>query len=272
MVRSFTFCSKQSGNVACVKIATFNVNSFKTRLNIVLDWLSTHQPDVLMLQELKGLEVSEDEIKAAGYHLNFVGQKAYNGVAMITREPAAVITRALPGDDSDEQARYIEIDYKGVRFINIYAPNGNPIDTEKFPYKLNWLKRLYARLCDLRAEQRDCLIAGDFNIIPDDIDAASPKDWAHDALFQPESRALYRAMINLGFTDALRVTHPQQTGLYTFWDYQAGAWPRNNGIRIDHILLSPVLADKLTRCEIDKAPRALEKPSDHTPVFCEISL
>lgn len=254
-----------------MKLATFNVNSLKTRLPIVIDWLAAHQPDVLMLQELKGLEQPVAELNAAGYHVQMVTQKAYNGVAILTREPSTVIHTKLTGDDTDAQARYIEVDYKGLRVINIYSPNGNPLGTEKFTYKLNWLKRLHDHLAILRQQRLNVVIAGDFNIIPEDIDAAHPQDWANDALFQPESRSVYRGLLALGYTDAFRALHGTAAE-YSFWDYQAGAWPRNNGIRIDHFLLSPGVADHLTACGIDRTPRALEKPSDHTPVWVEIDL
>lgn len=252
-----------------MKFATFNVNSLKARLPIMIDWLAAQRPDVLMLQELKGLELPEAEIAAAGYQVQAVTQKTYNGVATLTRTVATPVkTSILPDDD---QARYIEVDYNGVRVINVYAPNGNPLGTDKFTYKLRWLDALYDRLATLRAERVDFLVAGDFNIIPEMVDAATPSAWMNDALFQPEARAAWRSMLNLGLTDAVRTLHPQ-TGVYTFWDYQAGAWPRNNGIRIDHFLLSPALADKLTAADVDRGPRALERPSDHTPVWVEIAL
>ena len=250
-----------------MKIATFNVNSLKARLPIVLDWLTAHQPDVLMLQEIKGLEIPEAEINAAGYQVQAVTQKTYNGAATLTKSPAVVIKTSIL--EGDEQARYLEVDYRGLRLINIYAPNGNPMGTEKFEYKLRWLECLYDRLAELRAARIPFLIAGDFNIIPEEIDAATPKSWENDALFQPQSRAFYRSFINLGLYDALRSINPS-AGVYTFWDYQAGAWPRNNGIRIDHILLSPAVADRFINASVDRAPRALEKPSDHTPVLVEL--
>ena len=253
-----------------MKLATWNVNSLKSRLPHVLDWLAAHKPDFLLLQELKGTELPEMELQAAGYTLTAVAQKAYNGVAILSRAPVTVIHQALPGDPSDDQARYLEVEQNGTRIINIYAPNGNPIGTEKFAYKMAWLGRLHTRLADLRATGADFLIAGDFNIIPEDKDCYDPAAWAGDALFQPEPRAAYRALLHLGLTDALRALHPQPD-LYTFWDYQAGAWPQNKGIRIDHILLSPRLADRLAACAVDKAPRGLDKPSDHTPVLIELA-
>jgi len=253
-----------------MKIAIWNVNSIKARAEHAEKWLTAHQPDALMIQELKGLEFASDSFEKIGYHAAFVGQKAYNGVAILTRKPAHVVLNKLPGDDSDEQARYLEIDYEGMRLINIYAPNGNPVDTEKFPYKLTWLARLRTRLEQLRLEDIPFAIGGDFNIIPEERDCWDPKIWINDALFRIESRQAFRSIINLGLTDAFRVRN-QQTQQYTFWDYQAGAWPQNKGIRIDHFLLSPTIADRLISCTIDKEPRGWDKASDHTPVLLEIA-
>lgn len=255
-----------------MKIATFNVNSIKMRLAIVLDWLGTHKPDVLMLQELKTLEMPTAEIEAAGYDVFVVPQKTYNGVATLVRRglQAEVIGRSLLPDD--DQARYLEVRVNGVHMINIYAPNGNPVDSEKYPYKHRWLDALCARAAALRDARADFAILGDFNIIPEEVDAAHPKDWMGDALFMPESRAVFRRLKYLGLTDALRALHPDDAHLYTFWDYQAGAWPRNNGIRIDHALLSPRLADGLVGSGVDRGPRGGEKPSDHTPVWVDFTL
>ncbi len=253
-----------------MKIAIWNVNSIKARHDHVLKWLGDTQPDALMIQELKGLEFPANAFSAIGYHASFVGQKTYNGVAIFTRAPADIILNKLPGDDSDEQARYLEIDYNNVRLINIYAPNGNPVDSEKYPYKLAWLERLRLRLAELRADAVPFVIGGDFNIIPEDRDCYDPKVWAEDALFRLESRQAFRSIMNLGLTDAFRVRN-QNAEQYTFWDYQAGAWPQNKGIRIDHFLLSPVIADRLVNCIIDKDPRGWDKASDHTPVLLEIA-
>lgn len=260
-----------------MKIATFNVNSLKMRLPIVLDWLGTHAPDALMLQELKGTELPLSDITAAGYHVRAVTQKAYNGVATLTKTPATVLHTALPGMEHDDQARFLAVEYPSSRegqmvLINIYAPNGNPVEGDKYTYKLKWLNALYGYLSELRRNGTDTLITGDFNIIPEAIDAAHPQNWSGDALFQREVRELYRAILHLGYTDAVRALHPADLGIYSFWDYQAGAWPRNDGIRIDHILLSPRLADRLTTASIDRTPRALDKPSDHTPVWAEFDL
>lgn len=253
-----------------MKIAIWNVNSIKSRLEHAGTWLGKNAPDALMIQELKGLEFPAEAFEKIGYQSLFVGQKAYNGVAILTKGTASTIMNKLPGNDSDEQSRYLEVDYNGIRLINIYAPNGNPVDSEKFPYKLEWLERLRQRLSALREEAIPFIIGGDFNIIPEERDCWDPKVWINDALFRIESRQAFRAIMNLGLTDAFRVRN-QQSQQYTFWDYQAGAWPQNKGIRIDHFLLAPVLADKLVSCTIDKEPRGWDKASDHTPVIMEIA-
>ncbi len=253
-----------------MKIVSWNVNSIKARGEHVTRWLQANQPDLLLLQELKGLEFPKDSFDSLGYKSEAVCQKAYNGVAILSKEPQKVILDHLPGDKEDEQARYLEIDYKGLRVINIYLPNGNPVDSEKYPYKLAWMDRLYARLNDLRRESIPFLVGGDFNVIPEDKDCHAPKDWQGDALFRPETWAKWRALLNLGLTDAFRV-HNMAAGNYTFWDYQKGAWPQNKGIRIDHFLLSPAVTDKLKNCTIDKAPRGEDKASDHTPIILELA-
>lgn len=254
-----------------MKFASWNVNSIKARQDHVLTWLEAEQPEALMVQELKGLEIpSPERFEALGYQISAVGQKTYNGVATFSKEPITEILRALPGDAEDEQARYQEFEMGGVRLINIYAPNGNPVDTGKFSYKLAWMERLMTRLGTLRQEQIPFLVTGDFNIIPEPVDCYDPKAWEGDALFRPESRAYYRRLIHLGLTDALRAVNTQAQE-YTFWDYQGGAFPANKGIRIDHFLLSPALTDRLQDCRIDAKPRGWEKPSDHTPIICEIA-
>ncbi len=253
-----------------MKIASWNVNSIKARLEHVKNWLEKNQPDVLMIQELKGLEFPADELKTIGYESAAVPQKAYNGVAMLSRHPIHVELKALPGDETDEQARYIEATINNLRTIGIYAPNGNPVDSEKYPYKLAWLERLKERLTVLRQEGTPTVIGGDFNIIPEAKDCYDPEGWKNDALFRLESRQKLRAMLNLGYTDAFRVGNGQ-TQQYSFWDYQRGAWPKNNGIRIDHFLLSPSVVDRLVSCHIDAEPRGLDKASDHTPIIVEIN-
>jgi len=224
-----------------------------------------------MLQELKGLEFPAAAFATLGYQAVFINQKAYNGVAILSRDPVTIISDKLPGKEEDGQARYLEVDYHGVRLINIYAPNGNPVDSEKFPYKLAWLDRLHHRLSQLRLDNVPFIIGGDFNIIPEATDCYDPKVWINDALFRLESRQAFRRIMNLGLTDALRV-YNQAPGQYTFWDYQAGAWPQNKGLRIDHFLLSPSLADRLIQCAVDKEPRGWDKASDHTPVMLEIAV
>ncbi len=252
-----------------MKIVSWNVNSIKARLDHVKRFLEESGPDVLMIQELKGLEFPSDAFKNIGYESRAVTQKAYNGVAIISKQPVTLIHDKLPGDDADEQARYLEVELDGLRFINIYLPNGNPVDTEKFTYKLAWMERLITRLKDLRSDNIPFAIGGDFNVIPEDKDCHDPESWKGDALFHIESRRKFRRLLNLGLTDAFRVkdTRGEQ---YTFWDYQAGAWQNDNGIRIDHFLLSPALADKMKSCTIDRNPRGWEKPSDHTPIIVEL--
>jgi exodeoxyribonuclease III len=253
-----------------MKICSWNVNSLKARKDHVFDYLSTNAPDVIFLQELKGEEFPSAEFLEAGYHSIASTQKAYNGVAILSRVPFEIIAEQLEGDENDLEKRYLEIKINDVHFINIYLPNGNPVseDSLKFPYKLNWMKRLYARVKQLRDARIPFLIGGDFNIIPEDIDCFDPSLWRGDALFRPESLREFHALLSLGLTDALRVFHNDVH--YTFWDYQAGCWQKNNGIRIDHFLTSPPVTDRLVNCWIDKTPRGLEKPSDHTPIWMEI--
>lgn len=260
-----------------VKIATWNVNSVKARLPNVTAWLETAAPDVLLLQELK-CETAAFPLaafEALGYGAAVVGQKAYNGVALLARRPleiADVIT-ALPGDAEDPQARYVEATVAGLRVASLYLPNGNPVETEKYPYKLRWMERLRSHAAGLLASERPFVLGGDYNVIPEPEDVYAPDQWREDALFRPETRAAWRALVNLGLTEAFRALHPARPGMppdYTFWDYQAGAWPRDRGLRIDHFLLSPQAADRLAACSIDREPRGREKASDHTPVVLEL--
>lgn len=251
-----------------MKIATWNVNSVRLRLPNILQWMTAQQPDVLLLQELKCQtdQFPEMEFKAAGYECAVFGQKSWNGVAILSKFPIADVMTGLPGDTTDEQSRYIEATINGFRIASIYLPNGNPVDTEKYPYKLNWCDRLIAHARGLLATNRPVVLGGDYNIIPEARDCYDPAVWKNDALFMLPSRQKYRQLVNLGYTDAFRVFN-QQDHQYTFWDYQAGAWPRNNGIRIDHLMCSPQAADRLESCIIDSAPRGEEKASDHTPVM-----
>ncbi len=257
-----------------MKLATFNINGVKARAEVLGRWLDTSAPDVAVLQEIK----SGDEafpralIEDRGYHLETHGQKGFNGVAILSKLPLHDVTRGLPGDESDEQARYIEADIgeTGLRVCGLYLPNGNPAPGPKYDYKLSWMERLRARAAALIAREIPVAFAGDYNVIPQPEDAARPDAWREDALFLPQSRAAFRRLETMGLYDALRLRHPEP-GLYSFWDYQAGARPKNDGIRIDHWLLSPKAADRLTDCWIETAPRDWEKPSDHTPVWVELA-
>ncbi len=254
-----------------MRIATWNVNSVKARLPLVTGWLAEAAPDVALLQEIK---CETDAFPRAafeelGYHAAVVGQKSYNGVALLAKAEPEEVLAYLPGDPEDEQARYVEATVRGVRVASLYLPNGNPIDTGKFPYKLRWMDRLAARARDLLAADIPFVLGGDYNVIPEPRDVWSPEAFAGDALFQPESRAKFRALVNLGLTEAYRALHDDERA-YTFWDYQAGCWPRDRGLRIDHFLLSPRAADRLASCFIDRGPRGLEKASDHTPVVLEL--
>ena len=255
-----------------MKLASWNVNSIKIRNEATREWLRESNTDVLLLQEIK---CETDKFPGTDFHAakyEYViacGQKAYNGVAAISRRPFEVIHSALPGDDGDAQARYLEIKTNNLHIINIYAPNGNPLGTEKFDYKLAWLARLEARLTELQRANAPFIVMGDFNIIPEDNDCYDPAAWTGDALFQPESRAAFRRLINLGLTDAVRMFYPTEH-LYTYWDYQGGAWSKDFGIRIDHILMSPGVADRCVAAGVDKTPRAKDQPSDHVPVWVEL--
>lgn len=255
-----------------MKVATWNVNSIKARLPNVLDWLDGFQPDVALLQETKTIDENFPrlEIEERGYNILIHGQKSYNGVAILSKHAIEDPLTGLPGDDTDEQARYAEGTINGIRFATIYLPNGNPIDTEKFSYKLGWMKRLKARAEELLAGETPVVLAGDYNVIPADVDVHNPAAWAGDALCQPESRAAFRKILHLGYVDAYRIynTAPHR---YSFWDYQGGAWQNDHGVRIDHLLLSPQAADRLKASGIDTAPRGKPKASDHTPVWIELA-
>ncbi len=254
-------------------IATWNVNSVKARLETVTAWLKEASPDVVCFQELKCEDKAfpAQTFEELGYNLAVHGQKTYNGVAILSKLPFDEVRTRLPGDDGDEQARYVEAVVSGIRVASIYLPNGNPVASEKYAYKLSWMDRLIARAKDLLTYEEPFVLAGDYNVIPQPIDAKNPADWVNDALFLPPTRAKFRELINLGLTEAVRTLDPEP-GLYTFWDYQAGAWQKNNGIRIDHLLLSPQAADRLESTRIDKHVRAWEKPSDHVPVLAQFAV
>ncbi|MAQ70980.1 MAG: exodeoxyribonuclease III [Alphaproteobacteria bacterium] len=253
-----------------MKCAIWNVNSIKARKDHVLKWLEEESPHILMIQELKGTEFPEKDFETIGYKSHVKGQKAYNGVATLFKNTLDVVKHSdvLEGDDLDEQARFLETEVDGVTFINIYLPNGNPAGTEKYDYKLSWMDRLYERAKTLREKRVNFLIGGDFNVIPENRDCYDPKAWEGDALFLPTTREKFEKIKNLGLYDAFRMLN-NESGQYSFWDYQAGCWPQNKGIRIDHFLVSPAIADKVSSCRIDAGPRAWEKPSDHTPVILE---
>jgi exodeoxyribonuclease-3 len=258
-----------------MKIATFNINGILARTEALLAWLAEAAPDVVCLQEIKKVdaEFPRAPFEALGYRVETHGQKSFNGVAILSKLPLEDVTRGLPGDPADEQARWIEATVVGarrVRVCGLYLPNGNPAPGPKFDYKLAWMARLEARVQDVLASEQPAVFCGDYNIIPEAEDAANPKDWVGDALFLPESRAAFFRLLNLGLTDAIRVRDPRP-GVYTYWDFQRGAWERNNGIRIDHLLLSPQAADLLEDAGIDKAVRGRARPSDHAPAWIRLS-
>ncbi|MDH5798298.1 MAG: exodeoxyribonuclease III, partial [Paracoccaceae bacterium] len=237
-----------------MKIATFNINGIKARAEALTRWLDEAQPDVVLMQEIKSVDENfpRDLFEERGYNVETHGQKSFNGVAILSKYPLEDVRRGLPGDDSDEQARWIEatvIGDRAVRLCGLYLPNGNPAPGPKYDYKLAWMERLLARARELLESEEPALMAGDYNIIPQDEDAARPEAWREDALGLQASRDAYRRIVNLGFTDAFRVRHTAP-GQYSFWDYQAGAWQRNDGIRIDHMLLTPQCADLLEDCHI----------------------
>lgn len=259
-----------------MKIATFNINGIKARLPALLDWLDEAQPDIVLCQEIKSVDENfpREPFEDRGYNVETHGQKSFNGVAILSKRPLEDVRLGLPGDDSDTQARWIEAtvmgDTQAVRICGLYLPNGNPAPGPKYDYKLEWMARLEARARDLMSDEMPALMAGDYNVIPQAEDAARPEVWTEDALFRPETRAAYRRIVNLGFTEAFRA-RTQAPGYYSFWDYQAGAWERNNGIRIDHLLLTPQAADLMIDCQIDAGIRGREKPSDHVPVWIELA-
>jgi exodeoxyribonuclease-3 len=251
-----------------MRIASFNINGTNARLPRLLEWLAESKPDVACLQEIKTISENfpVDTLMDAGYHCLVHGQKGFNGVAILSREPAVETQRGLPGDETDEQSRYLEADVGGVRVASIYLPNGNPHPGPKFDYKLAWFARLQTHAETLLAGGGPVVLAGDYNVIPNDDDVWDPRAMAADALMQPESRAAWRALMWQGWSDAIRARHPRG-GIYSFWDYQAGAWPRDHGFRIDHLLLSPRAADRLVDAGVDRAVRGAEKASDHAPAW-----
>ena len=255
-----------------MKIATFNINGVKARLPRLKEWLAETRPSVACLQEIKSQDENfpASEFEELGYQLIWHGQKSFNGVAILADgEKPIEVQRGLPGDPEDEQARYLEADVRGVRIVCIYLPNGNPLPGPKFDYKLAWMERLRARMREIWNAEIPCAVLGDFNVIPEDNDVWSPQAMENDALMQPESRAAYSRLLHDGWCDALR-THNPRGGVWTYWDYQAGAWQRDHGFRIDHILLTPSLADRLEAVGVDREHRGREKASDHAPVWARL--
>ncbi len=258
-----------------MRIATWNINGVKARLGLLLTWLEQHKPDIVCVQEIKSIDEAfpRAEIEALGYNVETFGQKSWNGVAIFSRVRFDEVCRGLPGDEADEQSRLIEgvfsIDGGAIRVCNIYLPNGNPVDSEKFPYKLGWMDRLNSFVEQRLALEEPFILLGDFNLIPSDIDARRPDAWRSDALFRPESLERWRSLCNLGLTDAVRAVTADPS--FTFWDFKTFGWDRDDGIRIDHLLLSPQAADRLQNVIVHRAVRGMEKPSDHVPVEGEFN-
>ncbi|MAI58462.1 MAG: exodeoxyribonuclease III [Rhodobacteraceae bacterium] len=257
-----------------MKVATFNINGIKARSEALSVWLDEAQPDVALLQEIKSVDQAfpKETFEDRGYNVATHGQKSFNGVAILSKLPIENFSTGLAGDDTDDQARWIEATVVGKQAVHIcglYLPNGNPAPGPKYAYKLKWMERLYERAKELIASEIPALMAGDYNIIPQKEDAASPTNWTKDALFLPKSREAFRKIMGLGFTDAFRV-YQSAPGHYSFWDYQAGAWNRNDGIRIDHILMTPSCADLMLECHIDKHMRDRDRPSDHVPIWVRL--
>jgi exodeoxyribonuclease-3 len=257
-----------------MRIATFNINGIKARVQALSDWLDAFAPDVAVLQEIKSVDEAfpRELFEEKGYNVETHGQKSFNGVAILSRYPLEDVTRGLPGDDTDEQARWIEatvVGRRAVRICGLYLPNGNPAPGPKYDYKLGWMARLKARAEALLELEEPALMLGDYNVIPQAEDATRPQAWTKDALFLPETREAFRRILNLGYTEAFRA-RVAGGGHYSFWDYQANAWDRNDGIRIDHVLMTPQAADLMTDCGIETEVRGGEKPSDHVPVWVEL--
>jgi exodeoxyribonuclease III len=254
-----------------MRIATYNVNGIRARLPRFLEWLAETAPDIACLQEIKceahGFPLAD--IEAAGYHALLHGQKGFNGVAILSKQPATLVRMGLEGEAEDKQARYIEAEVAGVRVASIYLPNGNPHPGPKFDYKLRWMERLAARAAELMALEQPVVLAGDYNVIPTDTDIANPRSMENDALMQPESRQAFRRLLAQGWCDSLRAVHPNGA-LWTYWDFQAAAWARDSGFRIDHLLLSPEAADRLQSAGVDKEHRGREKASDHAPTWVQL--
>ncbi|HEY0224058.1 MAG TPA: exodeoxyribonuclease III [Pseudolabrys sp.] len=260
-----------------MRIATWNVNSIRQRLDSMQAWLKERNPDIVCLQEIKCVDEAfpREAFEALGYNVAVHGQKTFNGVALLSKLPFDEVAPGLIGDKSDVQARFLEaiVSTKtgAIRVVSLYLPNGNPAPGEKYDYKLKWMDRLIAFARARLKLEEPFVLAGDYNVIPAAADAKRPQAWVKDALFLPQTREKFRALVNLGLTDALRATS-DDGGLYTFWDYQAGSWQKDDGIRIDHLLLSPQASDKLTAAGVDKHVRSWDKPSDHVPVWIDLDI
>jgi exodeoxyribonuclease-3 len=258
-----------------MRIATWNVNSIKQRVENAVAWLGTAAPDIVCLQETKCTDEAfpREPFESLGYNVAVHGQKTFNGVAILSKRPLEDVRIGLPGDDGDDHARFMEATVStasgAVRVASIYLPNGNPVGTEKYAYKIKWMDRLLHYARERLALEEPLVLAGDYNVIPTPSDVLNPELWLKDALFLPQTRSKFRELAYLGLTDAIRAVSAEPN-VFTFWDYQAGAWQKNNGIRIDHLLLSPAAADRLTAAGIDKHVRGWEKPSDHVPVWVDL--
>ena len=257
-----------------MKLTTYNVNGIRARLPRFLEWLEREKPDVVCLQELKCADeaLPTADIEALGYQGVWHGQKGFNGVAILARDAMPEVRRVgMPGDEDDVQSRYVEAEVDGVIVASIYLPNGNPVGTEKFDYKIRWMERLREHARELLALERPAVLAGDWNVVPEDRDVFSIGATAHDAVTQPQTRQVWRQIVNQGWTDALRAFHPDDPKLYTFWDYTAGCWQRDLGFRLDHLLCSPEATDRLRGAGVDRWARGEEKASDHAPTWVELA-
>ena len=253
-----------------MKLVTFNLNGIRARLPRLIEYLDRERPDVVCLQELKCADESLPiaDIEGAGYGAVWHGQKGFNGVAILARGDTPQLRRTgLPGDPDDTHSRYIEAEVCGLVVGSLYLPNGNPVGTQKFDYKLRWMDRMGEHAATLLEEERPTVLAGDWNVVPEDRDVFSVRATQHDALLQPETRAAYRRILHQGWTDALRALHPREERLFTFWDYTAGCWQRDAGFRIDHLLCSPEAVTRLRAAGVDKWARGEEKASDHAPTY-----
>ena len=257
-----------------MKLATYNLNGIRARLPRLVDWLAREQPDIVCLQELKCADeaLPINDIEAAGYGAVWHGQKGFNGVAILAKGDSPRLRRVgLPGDPDDSHSRYIEAELSGLVVGSLYLPNGNPVGTEKFDYKLRWMERLSAHAGELLLGEKATVLCGDWNVVPEDRDVFSVRATQHDAVMQPRARQLWREILHQGWTDALRMLHPLEEKLYTFWDYTAGCWQRDLGFRLDHLLCSPEAADRLAGAGVDKWARGEDKASDHAPTWIELS-